>query len=248
MCELYLSSSDRPHFPEAELRLMQRHGGAPWTNLQGWGMAWWQDGGGYALQKHPQPARGAAGYDGLLQSAYPSPVYLLHLRAASSGGVSRANTQPYRFDWPDSSDKHEAVYLHNGELKGMAAKLVERFGRDPREGDADSEGGMELLRDRLLGTDTIDESWGIFRVWAQEMKAMGIANFIVGLGTDLFVHVHRRVELGGEAMDDTGLYMAQGGGRLRLSSEPMAADDSPLESGTLLWIRGAEVRERGLTS
>ncbi|MGB3455931.1 MAG: class II glutamine amidotransferase [Litorimonas sp.] len=248
MCELYLSSSETPHFPEDELRQLQRHGGPPWTNLQGWGMAWWQDSGGYGLEKHAQPARGAAGYDGLLRAAYPSPVYLLHLRAASSGGVNRANTQPYRFDWPEQSDRREAVFLHNGELKGMAARLVKTFGRDPRDGDADSEGGMEILRRRLLRVDTAKAGWAVFRLWAQEMKTMGIANFIVGLGTDLFVHVHRRVELGSDAMDDTGLYMAEHADRIRLSSEPMSGFDTPLETGSLLWIRGSEVLERGLTS
>ena len=248
MCELYLSSSGTPHFPFDELRQLQRHGGSPWTNLQGWGLAWWQEGGGYGLEKEPRPALGSKGYQGLLDRAYASPVHLLHLRAASSGGVSRANTQPYRFDWPDGSGKREAVYLHNGELKGMTAKLVETFGRDLRDGNADSEGGMILLRGTLLALDAHEQAWNAFRLWAQEMKGMGIANFIVGLGRDIFVHVHRRVELGGDALDDMGLYLSKTDDRLRLSSEALSEDDEALESGTLLWIRGADVVERSLTS
>lgn len=245
MCELYLSASRTPHCPDEELRQLQRHGGAPWTNLQGWGMAWWQTDadGGFGLEKHPQPALGSQGYQGLLDRAYPSPLYLLHLRAASSGGVSRANTQPYRFDWNGTP----CAYLHNGELKRMKTRLLERFGSDPRDGNADSEGGMILLSDLLAKVKSVEAAWAVFQNWAQDMKGMGIANFIVALGLDVFVHGHRRSELGGDALDDPGLYLHQTEDRLRLSSESMG-DDEPLERGTLLWTRGPEIVARGLSS
>ena len=257
MCELYLSSSPDAHFPARELQQLQRHGGAPWTNLQGWGAAWLEDDGeGYGLEKHAQPARGAAGYDGLLRAARPSPVWLVHLRAASSGGVSHANTQPYCFAWPEEPGPHASApgdtphqggaFMHNGELKKMKARLVERFGEDPRRGSADSEGGLILLRDRLAGVDTVEAAWGVFGNWVDEMRAMGLANFVVALGRDVFAHSHRRTELGGDAADDTGLYMHQDGGRLRLSSEPFADTDTPLPNGTLLWIRDGAVVHRGL--
>ena len=260
MCELYLSSAAAPHFPDTELRQLQRHGGAPWTNLQGWGAAWLQGGAPdatFGLEKHPQPAFGAAGYQGLLRRAHESHVWLVHLRAASSGGISLANTQPYRFAWPEHSGPHASApgpdphrhgaYMHNGELKGMTARLVERYGEDPRGGTADSEGGMILLRDALARVDTPDAAWGVFRNWVPDMRAMGLANFIVALGRDVFAHSHRRTELGGDAADDTGLYMAQDGARLRLSSEPFSGDDTPLPNGTLLWIQGGAVVHRGLT-
>ena len=260
MCELYLSSSDTPHFPATELAQLQRHGGAPWTNLEGWGAAWLEgetDESGFGLEKHPKPARGAAGYDGLLARGYESPVWLVHLRAASSGGTCMANTQPYRFAWPEHEGAHASapsdhphrtgVYMHNGELKGMKAALIERFGEDPRDGTADSEGGKILLRDGLADVDDIYAAWAVFQNWAQDMRGMGIANFIVALGRDVFVHVHRRTELGGDAVDDCGLYLAKDTGRLRLSSEKMGADDEPLPRGAMLWIRGAEIKARGLT-
>ena len=260
MCELYLSSAPAPHFPETELRQLQRHGGSPWTNLQGWGVAWLQDGetdAGFGLEKHPQPAFGAAGYQGILREQRQSRVWLVHLRAASSGGVSRANTQPYRFAWPEHEGPHASApsghphrrgaYMHNGELKTMKARLIERFGRDPREGTADSEGGMILLRDALATVDTPEAAWGVFQNWVDEMRAMGLANFVVALGRDVFAHSHRRTELGGSAPDDTGLFMTQDGARLRLSSEPFSDRDQPLTNGTMLWIRDGAVVHRGVT-
>ena len=264
MCELYLSSASAPHFPETELRQLQRHGGSPWTNLQGWGAAWLQGKGpdaGFGLEKHPQPALGAVGYQGILRDANHSPVWLIHLRAASSGGVSRANTQPYRFAWPEHEGPHASApsshpqrrgaFMHNGELKKMQARLIERFGEDPRHGTADSEGGMILLRDALAAVDTAEAAWGVFGNWVDAMRAMGQANFIVALGRDVFAHSHRRTELGGSAPDDTGLFMGhddgEDGDRLRLSSEPFADDDEPLSNGTLLWIRDGAVVRRGVT-
>ena len=261
MCELYLSSSTQPHFPAAELERLQRHGGEPWTNLQGWGAAWLQgtrDTDTFGLEKHPDAARGDPRFDAIEARAYESPLWLAHLRAASSGGVSLENTQPYQFAWPEhegpdasapGEDPHRyGVYMHNGELKGMEERLEATFGHDPRQGTADSEGGMILLRDRLATQDDIETGWGVFQDWVADMRAMGIANFIVALGRDVFIHAHRRTELGAEEADDPGLYLAQDEGRLRLSSEPFMDTDRALSNGTVLWIRDGAVVQRGVTS
>ncbi|MGJ8561048.1 MAG: class II glutamine amidotransferase [Litorimonas sp.] len=245
MCELYLSSSDQPHFPEEELRRLQRHGGEPWTNLHGWGIAWLiEETAQFELKKSPRSALNAKGYDDILGTAYNSPLYLLHLRAASTGGVRKDNTQPYRFDWAG----RPAIYMHNGELKNMSARLIDELGQDARNGTTDSEGGMLLLHHALQSTETLDRAWVVFKVWAQAIKSMGIANFIIALGDEIFVQVHRRKELGGDAIDDPGLYLSQTDDLLRLSSEPLSDTDTPLKPGTQLWINGSKIREQSHTT
>lgn len=247
MCELYLSSAARPHFPAQDLAHLQRHGGSPWTNLQGWGAAWLEDDATRTrLLKHPQPARGAADYGGLLREAPLSPVWLTHLRAASTGGVSLHNTQPFCFGWPDHENE-ACAFMHNGELKGMDARIIEQFGEDPRDGGTDSEGAKIILHEALKAAEDIDAAWGVFGHVVQDLRAMGIANFIVALGADVFVHAHRRTQVGESVADDTALFMGQSEGRLRLSSEPFASDDTPVRRGQLLWIRDGAVRARGMT-
>ena len=249
MCELYLSSSATPHFPEDELRELERHGGVPWTNQEGWGMAWLDERDEqrhFEIVKLDQLAHGNPLYEAQLDAAVESPVWLLHLRAASSGGRSMENTQPYHIRWP-LPHATEGVFMHNGELKGMDTRLLEEFGHDPRRGTADSEGGAHILQRDLEAADDIAHAWPIFCDWAQRMRYMGIGNFIVGLGRNVFVHVHRRTQVGEKIADDPGLFMAQRKGRIRLSSEPMEDDDQPLERGAMLWIRDGDLVERGLT-
>ncbi len=249
MCELYLSSSATPHFPGDDLRTLERHGGIPWTNQEGWGMAWLDEQDErkqYEIVKLDQLAHGNPLYETQLDAAHDAPVWLLHLRAASSGGRSMENTQPYHICWP-LPNAAAGIFMHNGELKGMETRLLQEFGHDPRKGTADSEGGAHILQRDLEAAKDIEAAWPIFQDWAQRMRYMGIGNFIVGLERNVFVHVHRRTQVGEEIADDPGLFMAQSEDRIRLSSEPMADDDTALERGALLWIRDGKIVARGLT-
>ncbi len=151
------------------------------------------------LDAGPEPAGDSPWLKGALAAGRPnSGTVIAHIRHATQGGLSLANTQPFAREL--GGRMH--VFAHNGMLLG-----VERlFGQSPPRfrpvGETDSEIAFCALLDRLapLWRDepaTVTERHAEVRRFAQELRALGPANFLYCDGEILFAHGHRRKQADG---------------------------------------------------
>ena len=203
MCELFAVSSAR----EARVRLrfaeFATHGAPrePLTgvagNPDGWGAAYF-DGVDAHVLREPVPAVRSVFAQVLEDHDFHSPLVLAHVRRASRGPVSLANTQPFVREL--GGRVH--VFAHNGDLPEVQARWpLPPDGSLPARavGQTDSEhafcqllrmlaplwlaaGGPPDPRDRLR----------VVREFAARMRELGPANFLYSDGECLFAHADRR--------------------------------------------------------
>lgn len=239
MCELYALSAAQPCLPRDDLNILQGHGTEPFGNLEGWGIAWEAEA-GPVLQKAAQSAAHAGGFPALVTRLPPAPIWIVHLRAASTGGVTHENTQPYLF----KLDGQDCIYAHNGDLTDVDNHPEFMAHRDELNGNADSECGLIILKHRLRDAGSIPAQWTIFQTFGAEMRERGLANFIVKIGANIFAQSDRRKPVGTDEMSTPGLTILEEDGVIRLSSEPLGPDYQPMREGEQIWIRAGEIIDR----
>lgn len=198
MCELFCLSSHLPTRATFSLHTFASHGAPGGTAVDGWGIAFY-DGCDVRLYKEPEPAGDSAWLAFIERRRPASRLILSHIRRATKGAISFANTQPFVREL--GGRMH--VFAHNGRLDGIETQ----YGVAPRRfrpvGATDSEIAFCIILERLAplwsagAAPSLDDRLDIIARFAAEMREMGPANFLYGDGDTLFAHGHRRIQADG---------------------------------------------------
>jgi predicted glutamine amidotransferase len=94
MCELFCLSSRLPTVATISLHRFAEHGGPGGRSIDGWGLALF-DGGDLRLYREPSPARDDPWLEFIRTRRIPSRLLISHIRHATQGAVTLANTQPF---------------------------------------------------------------------------------------------------------------------------------------------------------
>ena len=241
MCELYLHTAKAPTSRHPWLAEFIAHARVPFDNPNGWGLAFYE---GSDAQLFHEPISAANSELAQWVLAHPPKTDLVigHLRKASEGGISLANTQPLS----RMVNGRRTLFAHNGSV--AALRDTEEGQRLEREclGTADSE--VALLKFlHWLGERCLRDAAKGFSDFAHEMAEIGPFNAIITDGTDTLIHSDRRKHASdGEDAEfrGPGLYRHYGAdGSLIVTSEPMAEGAVAIPEGTSLHLRDCEVVE-----
>lgn len=209
MCELLALSSSQPARLTFSLHTLAARGGLLGRSHDGWGVAF-SEGHDVALFREPRPAGDSALVNFLETQGPATGLAISHIRHATRGEVSLANTQP--FVRPLGGCTH--VFAHNGDLPGIESAMpLDRAARRP-VGQTDSELAFCALLARLDtlwldgGPPPLESRLSVLSKFAAELRALGPANFLYADGDALFAHGDRRLQHNGRA-EPPGLWMRQ---------------------------------------
>lgn len=190
MCELFAMTAERPAIVEYLLDRFAAEGGERHRNRDGWGIVFTEDRDAH-VYREAEPASDSALARMVLQREIPTRHLIAHVRRASRGHPSLANTHP--FTRVLNGMPHH--FAHNGTLVGIEDQAPE-LGKE-RVGDTDSElAFLILLRDLNgipHGPDATRDRFACFSEFAARMKKLGDANFLFFDGETLFAHAHKRI-------------------------------------------------------
>lgn len=266
MCELFALSASAPVDIKLSLAELARHGGETGIHADGWGAAF-LEGRDARVFREPQ----AAAYSPWVQCLQDHPIrsdtVIAHIRHATRGAVSLANTQPFARELRG----HTHVFAHNGHLGDMVLPM-RATGRFTPIGETNSKSAFCLFMNELAEvTEPDDDSsadrlTSAFASFTRRMRELGPANIIFAANRRLLVHADRRTQRPG-VIEPPGLWMLQrsclaskspasieGGGvcidGLALSvvlvaSVPLTAEPwQPLERGCVLELHKGYVASR----
>jgi glutamine amidotransferase len=222
------------------LEEFSRHGGLAGPHKDGWGVAWYE-GGDVRLVREPAAASDSACLAFLQDRPFRSTLVLAHIRKATQGAQSLANTQPFAREL--GGRMH--VFAHNGDLDGARLRRAHALGGFRPVGDTDSEYAFCALLARAAplwreGVPPLAARLARVAEFAAGLRALGPANFLYADGDALFVHGHRRTHADGvhppglhvlcrTCAGESGPFVADG---LRIQSQQVAlAASVPLTAG-----------------
>lgn len=263
MCELFAMSSREPTNVRLSLGELARHGGGTAPHADGWGIASFR-GRDVSIIKDTAPAAVTPWIPFIREHGLASRIVITHLRKATQGEVTFANTQPFAREL--GGRMH--VFAHNGDLSGVRSDPRLLLGRFMPIGETDSEHAFMALLNLLEplwldGTgppDLLALTETIVRYGA-DLRGLGPANFLYSDGNFLFAHADRRRQANG-TIAAPGLWYL----RRTCSTEPLQSDGpvalvhptpqevvlvasvpltteawSPMETGSLLAIRDGQI-------
>lgn len=265
MCELLALSSRQATRLSFSLTALAGHTTPGHSARDGWGVACYQ-GHDAALYREAAPASDSALARLLASAGPPTTLALSHIRHATRGAVTLANTQPFVRELGGRSH----VFAHNGDLPGLCADPRYAPGRFQPVGETDSEHAFCALLSRLVplwggqGVPSVKERLDVVSSFASELRAFGPANFLYADGEVLFAHGHKRIQTDGR-IAPPGLYWLEHRGAhegeplltdgvcvgcgyqqaLLLASVPLSAGPwQALAEGETVAVRGGEVLAR----
>ena len=209
MCELFSLSSCLPTRATFSLSSFASHGASGGTAIDGWGIAF-HDGRDVRLYKEPEPAGDSVWLAFIERQRVASSLILSHIRHATTGAISLANTQPFVREF--GGRMH--LFAHNGRLDGVGAGFSRKQRRFQPVGETDSEAAFCILAERLAPLWTtgampaINCRSEIIARFAAELRELGPANFLYCDGDALFAHGHRRVQAD-QTIAPPGLWLLQ---------------------------------------
>lgn len=198
MCELFCLSSRRPSRASFSLKRFAAHGAPDGRNVDGWGVAF-HEGRDIRLYKEPEPAGESPWVAFIERRALATRLLISHIRRATVGANSHANTQPFAREL--GGRMH--LFAHNGGLADIAALFNASPHRFQPVGETDSEMACCLLLERLAPlwqhatVPTLEARLAVVSAFAAEMRPLGIANFLYSDGEFVFGHGHRRTQADG---------------------------------------------------
>lgn len=198
MCELLALSSRQPARLSFSLAALTARTTPGHSSRDGWGVAYYQ-GQEVALYRDTAPASDSPLVQQLASAGPPTVLALSHIRHATRGARSWANTQPFVRELGGRSH----VFAHNGDLPGLP--------QDPRLalthfqpfGETDSEYAFCALLERLASlwqgahAPTLQARLDVVAGFAAVLRGFGPANFLYADGEILFAHGHRRLQADG---------------------------------------------------
>lgn len=271
MCELFCLSSRLPTRVTFSLREFADHGGPGGRNVDGWGLAFY-DGRDVRLYKEPEPAGDSPWLAFIQERRLPTRLLISHIRHATRGGLSLANTQPFARELGGRTH----LFAHNGRLDGIDDLFAASAKRFRPQGDTDSEMAFCLLLERLsplwVGGDVHPLAARLAAVtdFAAELRPLGPSNFLYSDGAVVFCHGHRRTQADGtiappglwclqracavdaEATAPSGVAIEPGAGPqeiVLLASVPVTNEQwRPLAEGEIVVVADGQVVPASLQS
>lgn len=208
MCELLAMSSLQPVRLTFSLETLAMHGAATGRYRDGWGVAFYQ-GNDVALFREPTPAGDSALIRMLESNGPESTLVISHIRRATHGEISLANTQPFTRQVMQRTH----VFAHNGNLPGIEESEALVFDHFRPVGTTDSEYAACALFERMQTLwksarpqPGIDARLAVITRFAAELKRLGPANFIYADGDTLFAHADKRLNLATGEIKPPGLF------------------------------------------
>lgn len=198
MCELFCLSSRHPTRATFSLRHFSAHGAPDGLNVDGWGVAF-HEGRDVRLYKEPEPAGDSPWLVFIEQRSHPTGLLISHIRRATCGANSLANTQPFVREL--GGRMH--LFAHNGGFDEIAALFGRSEHRFRPVGETDSEMAFCLLLERVAplwegaAAPSLDARLAAIEGFAADMRPLGIANFLYSDGEFVFGHGHRRTQADG---------------------------------------------------
>lgn len=210
MCELLAMSSRRTTRLTFSLQALAARSGLGQSTRDGWGAAFYQ-GLDAALYREPVPASDSP-LVRLLETQGPATqLAMSHIRHATHGAISLANTQPFVRELGGRTH----VFAHNGHLPGIGQDARFALGHFHPVGTTDSEQAFCALMDRLQalwqsGTPPppLEARLNVVTAFAAELRELGPANFLYADGEVLFAHGHRRIQ-GSGRIEPPGLFLLE---------------------------------------
>jgi len=199
VCELFCLSSRLPTRATFSLERFAQRGGYASRAVDGWGLAF-SNGRDMRLYKEPEPAADSPWIAFIEQRRLPTRLLVSHIRHATRGDISLANTQPFVRELGGRAH----VFAHNGRLDQIECRHAGEWERFRPLGETDSEIAFCILLERVSRSwragaiPPIEERAAIVARFAAEMRALGPANFLYGDGDVLFAHGHRRMQADGQ--------------------------------------------------
>lgn len=267
MCELLAISSQKPTRLSFSLMALAARTAPGHNTRDGWGVAYYQ-GRDVALYREAAPASDSPLAHLLETQGPPTVLALSHIRHATQGAMTLANTQPLVRELAGRSH----VFAHNGNLPGLMQHPRFALKQFHPVGQTDSEHAFCALLDRLAplwrsaSVPPLQERLDVVAAFATELHAFGPANFFYADSDVLFAHGHRRIQPDGritppglhwlqrrcaqehEALQVQGACVACGYQQvLLLASVPLS--DEPwqaLAEGETVAVRGGELLARHL--
>jgi predicted glutamine amidotransferase len=246
------------------LQTLAARGGASGSTHDGWGIAFYQ-GTDVALFREPAAAADSALVRFLETEGPTTHLAISHIRHATQGGVSLANTQPFVRELGGRAH----VFAHNGDLPGIYRSEALALGSHRPVGQTDSEHAFCVLLERLSKLwksstpPNVEERLFLITAFASDLRALGPANFIYADGDAVFAHGHRRLQRSSKHAEPPGLWVRQrhcapadpapdDQGSVSIAQEersvvwvasvPLTDDDwRPLAEGEVVAVRGGEV-------
>ncbi len=265
MCELLAMSSRHAARLTFSLEALSSHSAAPGVSRDGWGVAYYQ-GTDVALFREPSAASDSPLVRHLESQGPKTTLAISHIRHATQGAVSLANTQPIVREFAGAMH----VFAHNGDLAGIGRSGLQVTSRHHPVGNTDSELAFCALLERMQQACGRSHQWPSLEVrldvvaaFAAELRTLGPANFLYADGDALFAHGHRRFQpasgsiappglhvlsrhcdLAQTSVDGDGVSVAGGFQDVVLvASFPLSeADWHPLAEGEVIAISAGQVR------
>jgi len=222
MCELFALSARQPTTVTLSLETFAKRGGLTGPHEDGWGIAYYQDG-DVLLVRDADRASASPWVEFVEAQAPASRTVIAHVRQANRGAVGLRNTHPFQREL--GGTRH--VFAHNGALDGVEAFYDRRGARFRPVGETDSELAFCVLMQRMadiwLGeaAPSRQDRAEVFRAFADDMRALGSANFLYSDGECLFAHGHRR-DPGDGTSRPPGLHMLARS--CPVDADPLSAD------------------------
>ena len=208
MCELFGLSSNLPVSANFSLETFSRHGGDTGPHRDGWGIAYFE-GRDARLIKEAEPAAGSDWVDFIERHNMRSKIILSHIRKATQGQLSFANTQPFIREL--GGQMH--IFAHNGDLGRIEQIKTLSNHRFWPVGETDSEHAFCALLERLselwlnsTGVPELSHRLQLVSQFASEIRPLGPANFLYADGDALFAHANKRTQPDTGKVEPPGLY------------------------------------------
>ena len=207
MCELFSMSSRYPATVSFSLEEFARHGGEAGPHTDGWGIAFYEQHDA-RLIREPESASDSPCIALIKKYYFRSQLVLSHLRKATFGEVSLANTQPFSREL--GGRLH--LFAHNGDLPGI--EQHPDFGLISFQpiGATDSEHAfchlMSMLEQiwRQADAPGLASRYAAVAAFARKLRTLGPGNFLYSDGEYLFAHGHQRSQPGRDGFHPPGLY------------------------------------------
>lgn len=264
MCELLAISCRQPARLSLSLAALAARSTPGHSARDGWGVAYFQ-GGKVLAYRDAVPAADSPLVRQLAEEGPPTALALSHIRHATRGARTLANTQPFVRELHGRSH----VFAHNGDLPGLPPATS--FASTPfcPQGDTDSESAFCMLLTQLeplwrRGAPSLQERLEVVHTFAAMLRPLGPANFLYADGELLFAHGHRRLQADGrlappglhwlqrrcaresEAPHADGVRLSHGYQQVVLLASVPLSDETwqPLDEGEVLAVAGGEVLAR----
>jgi predicted glutamine amidotransferase len=190
MCELLAVSASEPVDVKLSFGRLAAHGGSG-GQPDGWGVAF-LDGTDARIWRDPHAAAVSPWVACLAEHPVASSLVVAHIRRATRGGLSLANTQPFMRELFGCVH----VFAHNGTLSEI--EPIHRPVRFEPLGETDSELAFCAMLEAIATCDGTPISiCSTFAEQARRLRSLGPANLLYASGDRLLVHSDRRTQASG---------------------------------------------------